>query len=150
VLDALDPAAGWGSSAERLARRYLRDWIDPQVATSPDSAGGFAIAGDTPRVVRAASRCEALAAVALARPEFGRWVAPRLGALADHVARNVRTREATFWLDEAQAQDGAVRLGLLDETVRLDANKHALRCLCRTELLGAPSKLLRHPRQSAP
>lgn len=129
-------------AANDMALRYLPDQYTTANAPYPHYVGGFRSERDTPRAIRAASRCEAIGAVVLADRSTGRSpgpLAPALEAAAAHVIVQLHRPSNSWYVEQPDEIAGALRLGMLDGHLRIDANKHAARCLLRAwQGRGAP------------
>ena len=131
-----DPALARG--ALHMADVFLAEQYGHN-AVHPAYVGGFRRRDQVPRTIRAASRCEALgAAVSIARrlgADPGPYVRG-LRAAAAHVSASLVSADDPGLLPGRPGAVGGFRLGLVDNHLRIDGNKHAARCLLRAREIG--------------
>ncbi len=115
-----------------MADHYVSEQFPPHEPPFPDYLGGFRRNDDVPRTIRAASRCEALGAAVHTARELGvdaTVYEEALLAAAGHLMDNQFRPANSYYLPAPERVRGAMRLGLVDNHCRVDANKHMTRGL---------------------
>ena len=129
-LDELDPDDDtWRRGAYAMGARFVREQFPPHPAIFPDYAGAYRRDQELPRTTRAASRGEALGGVARIAWRHGddaeRWERALLGG-AHHLLEQQFDEDNTYQFARPQEVLGAIRMGLIDNHVRIDNNQHAV------------------------
>ncbi len=112
-----------------MAEGYVREQHPPQSHLYPDYRGAYRRIVDVPRTTRAASRGEALTAALRAARLTNHNPARIERALVEgarHLIEQQFTRENDYFIPRSWDVKGAIRLGLVDNHLRIDNNQHAI------------------------
>lgn len=112
-----------------MGRGYVREQYPPQEFTYPDYLGAYRRIADQPRTTRAASRGEALGASLKAAVRLGDDPTEFEDALilgAHHLLEQQFTERNSHFVPEGWDVQGGIRMGLVDNHLRIDNNQHAL------------------------
>jgi len=112
-----------------MGRGYVREQYPPQEFTSPDYLGAYRRIADQPRTTRAASRGEALGAALKAAVKLGHDSTEFEDSLilgARHLIEQMFTETNSHFVPEGWDVLGSIRIGIVDNHLRIDNNQHAL------------------------
>ncbi|MCP4604040.1 MAG: hypothetical protein GY847_26545 [Proteobacteria bacterium] len=112
-----------------MGRGYMREQHPPQDYLYPDYRGAYRRIADLPRTTRAASRGEALGSAMEAARFLGEDASDFETALiegARHLLEQQFVRENSYFVPNKFDIIGGIRMGLLDNHLRIDNNQHAL------------------------
>jgi hypothetical protein len=112
-----------------MGRGYVREQFPPQEYTYPDYLGAYRRVADQPRTTRAASRGEALGAALKAAVRLGDDPSEFEDSLirgARHLLEQQFTEQNSHFVPKAFDVQGGIRMGLVDNHLRIDNNQHAL------------------------
>jgi hypothetical protein len=117
-----------------MGRGYLREQYPPQEYIYPDYRGAYRRVVDVPRTTRAASRGEALGGAMDAARFLGEDASQFENAMlegARHLIEQQFTVENSYFIPDDYDVIGAIRMGIVDNHVRVDNNQHGLVALIR-------------------
>ncbi len=117
-----------------MGRGYLREQFPPQEYIFPDYRGAYRRVADLPRTTRAASRGEALGGAMDAARAIGQDPSDFEDGLiegARHLLEQQFVMENSFFIPENFDVEGGIRMGLVDNHLRIDNNQHGLVALLR-------------------
>ena len=146
VLDEIEPeSTEWRDAAYAMGRRYLSEQFegpgrDPGAAARqageylpkppfPDYLGSYRRIQETPRTTRAASRGEAIGGVVRIAWRRGDPSAHWERSLIDggrHLMEQMYTPDNSFYFPDPDEGLGAIRMGLIDNHIRIDNNQHGV------------------------
>jgi hypothetical protein len=121
--------AEYARLAVLMGQGYVREQYPPQAHLWRDYAGAYRRIVDVPRTTRAASRGEALTAALAAARFAGEDPAPFERALlagARHLVEQQFTEESSYFVPASWDVLGGIRMGLVDNHLRIDNNQHAI------------------------
>jgi len=117
-----------------MAEGYVREQHPPQAFLYPDYRGAYRRIFDVPRTTRAGSRGEALGAAVRAADLVGEDPAPFERALLDgarHMAEQQFWAANSHFVPADMDVRGGIRMGLVDNHLRIDNNQHGMIALIR-------------------
>jgi hypothetical protein len=117
-----------------MAGGYVREQHPPQAFLYPDYRGAYRRIFDVPRTTRAGSRGEALGGAVRAADLVGADPAPFERALVEgarHLAEQQFVAENSFFVPADMDVRGGIRMGLVDNHLRIDNNQHGMIALMR-------------------
>ncbi|MCP4674854.1 MAG: hypothetical protein GY854_04960 [Deltaproteobacteria bacterium] len=117
-----------------MGRGYLREQFPPQEYIFPDYRGAYRRIADLPRTTRAASRGEALGGAMDAARAIGQDSSDFEDGLiegARHLLEQQFVMENSYFIPEKFDVEGGIRMGLVDNHLRIDNNQHGLVALLR-------------------
>jgi hypothetical protein len=136
VLDRLEPDEPmWREGGYEMARRFMADQSGTagsglrHRAPHPDYRGAYRRITEVPRTTRAASRGEAVGGVARIAWRHGDDAEAMEGCLlegARHLMEQMYTPDNSFFFPDPSEALGAVRMGIIDNHIRIDNNQHAV------------------------
>jgi hypothetical protein len=146
VLDAIEPdSTEWRDGAYAMGRRYLGEQYegaepDPGAPAReaglflprppfPDYRGSYRRTQEVPRTTRAASRGEAIGGVVRIAWRRGDPSAHWERSLLDggrHLMEQMYTPDNSFYFPDPEEGLGAIRMGIIDNHVRIDNNQHGV------------------------
>lgn len=112
-----------------MGRGYVREQHPPQEFSYPDYLGAYRRIADQPRTTRAASRGEALGAALKSAVRLGVDPTEFEDALilgARHLIEQQFSERNSHFIPEGWDVHGGIRMGLVDNHLRIDNNQHAL------------------------
>jgi hypothetical protein len=112
-----------------MGKGYVREQHPPQEFSYPDYLGAYRRVADQPRTTRAASRGEALGAALRAAIKLGEDTTEFEDALilgARHLLEQQFTMRNSHFIPVGWDVQGGIRMGLVDNHLRIDNNQHAL------------------------
>ncbi len=153
VLDRLDPENPlWRGGGYEMADRFVGDQSgDPgsglrHPAPFPDYRGAYRRIQEVPRTTRAAARGEAVGGIARIAWRHGDPAEHLEASLlegARHLMEQMYTPDNSFFFKDPDEVQGAIRMGIIDNHVRIDNNQHGV------VALGNALQVLRR-REAAP
>ncbi len=117
-----------------MGRGYLREQFPPQEYLYPDYRGAYRRVADLPRTTRAGSRGEALGAAMEAARFLGEDTTKFENGLiegARHLIEQQFVRDNSHFIPDEFDVEGGIRMGLVDNHLRIDNNQHGLVALLR-------------------
>ena len=146
VLDELEPdSTEWRGGAYAMGERYLSEQFEgpgrdpgaPARAAGlflpkppfPDYLGSYRRIQEIPRTTRAASRGEAIGGVVRIAWRRGdpseHWERSLIDG-ARHLLEQMYTPDNSFYFPDPQEGLGAIRMGIIDNHIRIDNNQHGV------------------------
>ncbi|MDJ0763470.1 MAG: hypothetical protein QNJ97_10815 [Myxococcota bacterium] len=135
-----------------LASGYLREQHPRLAYLFPDYLGAYHRVADLPRTTRAASRGEALGAALGANRFLGRDGTKIETALikgARHLIEQQFIKENSYFVPNKMDVLGGIRMGLVDNHLRIDNNQHAIVALLNALAVMADASPMTDPRIEA-
>ena len=117
-----------------MAEGYVREQHPPQAFLYPDYRGAYRRVFDVPRTTRAGSRGEALGGAVRAADLVGADPEPFERALVEgarHLAEQQFVEENSDFIPKGMDVRGGIRMGLVDNHLRIDNNQHGMIALMR-------------------
>jgi hypothetical protein len=133
-LTAITGEPEYARLAVLMAEGYLREQHPPQAFLYPDYRGAYRRIFDVPRTTRAASRGEALGGAVRAADLAGVSARPFERALLDgarHLVEQQFVAGNAYFVPAGMDVRGGIRMGLIDNHLRIDNNQHGLIALLR-------------------
>jgi hypothetical protein len=152
VLDRLDPDEPmWREGGYAMGEQFIADQLGPpgagmrHTAPFPDYRGAYRRVQEVPRTTRAAARGEAVGAIARVAWRRGDPSAHFEQALlegARHLMEQMYTPDNSFFFPNPEEGLGAIRMGIIDNHIRIDNNQHGV------VALGNALDVMRHQERS--
>jgi len=133
-LTAVTGEREYARLAVLMAEGYVREQHPPQAFLYPDYRGAYRRVFDVPRTTRAGSRGEALGGAVRAADLVGADPAPFERALlegARHLAEQQFVANNSYFVPAGMDVRGGIRMGLVDNHLRIDNNQHGFIALIR-------------------